>query len=87
MIKWEGKGFNKNIKIYELKNGKGIIKEYDNDGNIIFKGQYLKGIRNGEGIEYDNNKNIIFEGFYKNGQMFVRIHSHTNLNLNPLNKK
>ena len=49
-----------------LKNGKG--KEYDQEGNIIFDGEYQKGKKfKGTGKEFDVNGNIIFEGEYENG--------------------
>ena len=52
-ISWEGKGYDnrKNI-VYELKEGKGLVKEYF-DGKLIFEGEYLNGLRNGKGKEYD----------------------------------
>ena len=38
--KWNGKGYDiKNKKIYELKNGNGRIKEYE-DGELIFEGEW-----------------------------------------------
>ena len=53
-LKWNGKGYNKdNEIIYEIKNGKGIVKEYNNRGDqLIFEGEYLNGKRHGKGIEY-----------------------------------
>ena len=48
-------------------NGKG--KEYNSfNDNLIFEGEYLKGKRNGKGIEYNNDGNIIFEGEYLKGK-------------------
>ena len=42
--KWNGKGFDKNNNIlYELKEGNGYVKEYDNTDNLIFEGKYLNG--------------------------------------------
>ena len=64
--KWNGKGYdiNNNI-IYELKNGKGFIKEYDfYGGRLKYEGDYL----NGKGKEYDFNGKIQFEGEYLNGK-------------------
>jgi len=63
-IKWNGKGYdvNKNI-IYELKNGRGYIKELDYFGNLIYEGDYIYGKRNGRGKEYYNDK-IIFDGLF-----------------------
>ena len=40
----------------EIKNGKGKIKEYDYNGRLIFKGEYLNGKRNGKGVEYIDQK-------------------------------
>ena len=64
--KWNGKGYNNNNIIYELKNGKGYIKEYKFD-QLIFEGEYLNGEKNGKGKEYYNN-DITFEGEYLNGK-------------------
>ena len=68
--KWTGKGYDsKNNFIYELKDGKGIIKEFDNfDNSLQFEGEYLNGEKNGKGKEYDYEGNIIFEGEYFNGK-------------------
>ena len=30
---------------FEIKNGKGNIKEYNYDGELLFKGEYLNGER------------------------------------------
>jgi antitoxin component YwqK of YwqJK toxin-antitoxin module len=66
---WEGKCYDssKNI-IYELKGGKGFIKEYE-DNKLLFEYEYLNGEKNGKGKEYyyDNGK-VYFEGEYINGQ-------------------
>ena len=50
--KWNGKGYynNGNI-IYEIKQGKRYIKEYNNYGELIFEGEYLNGQR-GKHIVY-----------------------------------
>ena len=44
--KWNGKGYDEegNI-IYELKNGNGKVKEYDDYGHLEFEGEYLNGIK------------------------------------------
>ena len=48
---WNGKKYNINNEIiYEIKNGKGLIKEYDH-GKLIFEGEYLNGEKNGKGRE------------------------------------
>ena len=67
--KWNGKGYNTiNEIIYELKNGKGYIKEYDYWGKLKFEGEYLNGLKNGKGNEYDYWGKLIFEGEYLNGK-------------------
>ena len=37
--KWDGKGYNKNKEIFELKNGKGKVNEYQYD-LLLFEGDY-----------------------------------------------
>ena len=50
----EGKGYDKNNNIaYELKDGKDLIKEYDDICLLIFEGEYLNGKRN------EKEKNMI----------------------------
>jgi len=70
--RWNGKGYYGNNIIYELKNGKGIIKEYyffNNLSSILkFEVEYINGKRNGKGKEYDQNGNLLFEGEYLNGK-------------------
>ena len=53
---------------YEIKNGKGNIKEYYYDGELIFEGEYLNGERNGKGKQYYYNGKLEFEGEYLNGK-------------------
>ena len=70
--RWNGKQYDiddKN-KIFEIKNGKGYLKEYHNY-RLIFEGEYEEGIRNGKGIEYDYESfylDIKAEGEYLKGQ-------------------
>jgi len=60
---WSGKIYKYNYKIkkcipllgfnyFEIKNGKGRIKDYYANGEIKFEGQYLNGLKNGNGKEY-----------------------------------
>jgi len=67
--KYNGKGFDKygNI-IYELINGSGRIKEYNDNDKLIFEGEYLNRKRNGKGKEYNVNGIVIYEGEYLNGR-------------------
>ena len=59
--KWNGKEYNIKGKIgYEIKDGKGNIKEYNYDGKFIFEGEYLNGERNGKGKEYYHNGELKF---------------------------
>ena len=52
-----------------MKNGNGKGKEYDDEGELIFEGEYYNGKRwNGKGNEYDDNGELIFEGEYLNGE-------------------
>ena len=54
--------------IYELINGNGKVKEYDDDGNLKYEGEYLNGKRNGKGKEYSCEVNLLFEGEYLNNK-------------------
>ena len=40
-LKWIGKGYDNNNIIYELKNGKGYVKEYNKNVDLEFEGEYL----------------------------------------------
>ena len=53
---WNVKGYdyNENLK-NELNNGKGKIKEYDNNKNLIFEGELLNDEMKGKGKEYYKN--------------------------------
>ena len=68
--KWNGKGYDiSNNNTYEIREGKGIIKEYDYlFGNLLFEGEYKNGERNWKGKQYDFNGNLEFEGEYLNGE-------------------
>ena len=52
--------------VYQLKEGKGFIKEYNGEGGLIFEGEYLNGERNGNGKEYYDSGKLLFEGEYLN---------------------
>ena len=66
---WNGKEYNKagNIE-FEIKNGKGFIKEYNYYGKLGFEGEYLNGKRNGKGKEYWYDGKLRFEGEYLDGK-------------------
>jgi len=67
--KWNGIGKDENGNItYELTNGNGKIKEYNDKGILIFEGEYLNGKKNGSGKEYYDNGNFKFDGEYLNGK-------------------
>ena len=65
---WNVKKYDKiNNNIDKLKDWKGFMEEYKENGDLIFEGEYLNGERNGKGKEYKHNE-IIFEGEYLNGK-------------------
>ena len=65
---WNIKEYDKNGNIInEIKNGKGIINDYNMSDNIIFKGECLNGLKNGKGKEFNEDGKLIFEGEYLNG--------------------
>ena len=66
--KWNGKGLNYSSLDFEIKDGKGNIKEYDYRDELRFEGEYLNGERNGKGKEYDDDGNLKFEGEYLDGK-------------------
>ena len=67
----KGKEFLGNQKIFvgNFLNGEriGKGKEYDDSGDLIYDGEYLKGERNGHGKEYLFGE-LQYEGEYKNGK-------------------
>ena len=76
--RWNGKGYDiENNIIYEIKDGKGLIKEYNDWGKLIFEGEYLNGKRNGKGKEYFYGE-LDFEGEYLNGK---KMEKEKNMNL------
>ena len=68
--KWNGKGYDKNGEvIYEIKDGKGTIKEYFDFNILRYEGEYSNGLRNGKGKEYNfRGDKVIFEGEFLNGK-------------------
>ena len=67
--KWNGNGYDlDNNILYEIKNGKGYIREYYTNGNLKFEGEYSNGEKNGKCREYNIYKNLIFEGQYFYGK-------------------
>ena len=85
--KWSGLGYysrykykdkdgvkDRSIPIYELKDGKGIIREYGHYGDLSFEGEYENGELNGKYKEYDDHYRkgeTIFEGECKNGKKWI----------------
>ena len=66
--KWNGKVYDiSNNLVYEIKEGKGIIKEFNEFTSKFVEGEYLNGEKNGKGKEY-YEKEILFEGKYLNGK-------------------
>ena len=64
--RWNGKvgSFN---RFYEIKEGKGYIREHEHYYNHTFEGEYLDGKRNGKGKECVNG-HLVYEGEYINGK-------------------
>ena len=58
--------------IYELRNGNGKLKEYFDEGNLFFEGEYLNRQKNGKGKDYWNNGKLRFEGEYLNRKKWKR---------------
>ena len=82
--KWNGKGYDKNGNIiYELVNGNGTIKQYNQENILIYEGEYLNGIKNGKGKEYQYGK-LIYEGEYLNGKRNRKGKEYSNKNINLL---
>ena len=50
-----------------MKDGKGNVKEYYYDGELLFEGEYLNGERNWKGKEYFDGQ-LKYEGEYLNGE-------------------
>ena len=67
--KWSGIGLDifNNI-LYELKEGKGLVKEYNEHNSLLFDGEYDNGEKNGIGNEYAPNGKLLFAGLYLNGK-------------------
>ena len=62
-LKWNGKGYDvRNNIVYELKNGKGYVKEYNYYCRLIFEGEYVNGQKNGKCKEYTFFGDLVFEG-------------------------
>ena len=67
--KYNGKGYDENNNIiYELIKGNGKVKEYNDNGELIFEGEFLNGKRwNGKAKEFNYFRELIFEDEYING--------------------
>ena len=67
--RWNGKGYNKEgKKDFEINEGNGNVKEYNDYDELEYEGEYLNGERNGKGKEYNKYDQLIFEGEYLNGK-------------------
>ena len=68
--KWNGKGYDEGKIIYELKDGKGFIRDYiriNSYRDLILLGEYINGEANGKMKEYVCDS-LIFDGEYLNGK-------------------
>ena len=67
--RWNGIGYdNYGTKIYELKNGCGFVHEYNDEGILLYEGEYKNGVKYGIGKEYNIEKQLIYDGSYINGK-------------------
>ena len=69
--KGEGMRYYTSNDKYEIKNGKGYLKEENLDLEYVtlkFEGEYLNGDKNGKGKEYNDSGRLTFEGEYLNGK-------------------
>ena len=64
---WNGKVYDNENNSFILINGKGKIKVFNKEGEVIFKGEYENGEKNGKGREYFKGK-LIYEGIYSKGK-------------------
>ena len=73
--KWKGKGYdNQGNIIYELNNGQGYVKLYNED-YCYFEGEYKNGEANGYGksawkMRFSRPVRKTFEGIYKDDKLF-----------------
>ena len=58
--RWDGKVYDNKNNIYELKNGTGLIKQYDEFGNLSSEKNYIKGKINGIEKIYSGKK-VLYE--------------------------
>ena len=66
---WNAKGYDENGNVtYEIKDGKGIKRDYNTNRKLVFEGEYLNGERNGKGKEYNAKGELTFEGEHLNGK-------------------
>ena len=54
--------------VYQIENGKRIIKEFDINNKLDFEGEFLYGQKNGKGKDYYNNEELSFEGEFANSK-------------------
>jgi len=67
--RWNGKGYDCEGSIaYEIKRGRGLVKEYYCDSVLKFEGQYINGEKNGIGKEYFSNSQLEYESEYLFGE-------------------
>ena len=57
--RWNGKGYNdEGLFEFQIKYGKGNVKEYNYFGKLEYEGEYLNGKRHGKGKEYERKKSF-----------------------------
>jgi len=65
--KWNGMGYYANEIDYEIKDGKGLIKEHNIEDESLFIWEYLNGEISGK-VELDGKYGLLFKGYYLNGK-------------------
>jgi len=79
---WNGKRYDLRGNImYELKNGKGLIKYYNDYDVLEFEGEFFNGELNGIIKIYDNKGFLNIEGEYLNGKKNGKIKEYKNSKL------
>ena len=64
--RWNCKAYDEINHFFKLKEGKGLLKIYDNNGKLKFENEYLNGEKNGKGKVYYNGKG---KEYYDNGKL------------------
>ena len=90
-MKWNGILCNyERDEKYEIKYGKGKVKEYNNKGKILYEGEYINGKREGIWKEYYYKEQLSFKTIINNNMKEYYINENRvneNVYLNARNDK